>query len=58
MSDVGNVYQAPSVSEPDTFFTGETHFQADGLEVLVLEGKLFFALSSRYLNKYLKKLKK
>ena len=58
VSDVGNVYQAPSVSEPDKFFTGETHFQADGLEVLVLEGELFLALSSCYLDKYLKKLKK
>ena len=58
VSDVGNVYQAPSVSEPDKFFTGETHFQADGLEVLVLEGELFLALSSCYLNKYIKKLKK
>ena len=57
VSDVGRVYQAPSVSEPDKFFTGETHFQADGLEVLVLEGELFLALSSCYLNKYIKKLK-
>ena len=46
VSDVGNVYQVPSASEPDKFFTGETHFQADGLEVLVLEGELFLALSS------------
>lgn len=58
VSDIGNVYQAPSVSELDKFFTGETHFQADGLEVLVLEGELFLALSSCYLNKYIKKLKK
>ena len=46
VSDVGNVYQVPSASEPDKFFTGESHFQADGLEVLVLEGELFLALSS------------
>ena len=46
VSDVGNVYQVPSASEPDKFFTGETHFQADGLEVLVVEGELFLALSS------------
>lgn len=58
VGDVGNVYQAPSVSEPDKFFPGETHFQADGLEVLVLEGELLLALSSCYLNKYIRSSKK
>ena len=58
VSDIGNVYQAPSVSERKKFFMGETHFQANGLEVLVLEGELFLAWSSYYLDKYLKKLKK
>ncbi|XP_074627543.1 uncharacterized protein LOC141885641 [Acropora palmata] len=34
-ADIGNVYQAPSVSEPSTFFAGEEEFQADDVEVLI-----------------------
>ena len=38
-ADIGNVYQAPSVSEPSTFFAGEEEFQADDVEVLIPTGK-------------------
>ena len=38
-ADIGNVYQAPSVSEPSTFFAGEEKFQADDVEVLIPTGE-------------------
>ena len=38
-ADIDNVYQAPSVSEPSTFFAGEKEFQADDVEVLIPSGK-------------------
>ena len=39
VADIGNVYQAPNVSEASKFFAGEKEFLADDLEVLVPVGK-------------------
>ena len=40
VADVGNVYQAPNVSEASKFFAGEKEFPADDLEVLFPAGEI------------------
>ena len=39
VADIGNVYQAPNVSETSKFFAGERQFHADDLEVLLSVGE-------------------
>lgn len=38
VTDVGNVYQAPNISQATKFFAGERMFLADDLEVLFPKG--------------------